>query len=82
MTWEIAIGIFALASFVATFVGAAWKISKVLSTLEVTINMLKQTLEQLQKDSKKEHGELFEKIDDHEQRITKLETINEFSLNT
>ena len=32
MTWEIAIGIFALVSFVATFVGAAWKISKVLST--------------------------------------------------
>ena len=73
MTWEIFLGISALASFVIAIGTIVFKASKVLASLEATVNGLSETLKDFKKDSKSDRKELHDKIDDHEQRIGKLE---------
>lgn len=69
MTWEIALGIFALASFLIAFGGIIFKASKVMTSLEASVKALNEAL----KDSKTDRKDLHEKVDDHEKRIYTLE---------
>lgn len=69
MTWEIFLGIVALFSFVSAIAAIIYKLSKVLTSLEATVNNLSDTL----KDSKTDRKEMHEKLDDHEKRIGILE---------
>lgn len=73
MTWEIFLGIVALVSFVSAIGAIVFKASKVLTSLEVSVNGLSDTLKDFKTDSKADRKELHDKIDDHEQRIGKLE---------
>lgn len=73
MSWEIVLGIIALVGLIGTFVGVAWKISTTLATLDVTIRTLRQTLDELRADSKETHGDIYEKINDHDKRICIIE---------
>lgn len=73
MTWEIFLGISALASFVIAIGTIVFKASKVLASLEATVNGLSETLKDFKKDSKSDRKELHDKIDDHETRIGILE---------
>lgn len=77
MTWEIVVGIIALAGFVGTIAGWASKLSKTLTTLDATIQTLKETIEHLRRDNKESHKEFHQKLDNHEGRITRLESRNE-----
>lgn len=70
MTWEIFLGIVALVTFLIAIGGIIYKLSKVLTSLEATVNSLTETLQ----DSKTDRKEMHKKIDDHETRIVKLET--------
>lgn len=69
MTWEIFLGIVALVGFLISIGGIIYKLSKVLTSLDITVKGLSETL----KDSKTDRKEIHKKIDDHEQRIGKLE---------
>ena len=80
MTWEIALGIFALLSFVATI--GAWisKLSKTLGILENTIGILNRTIDEFKRNSHVTHEKLFERLtkdektlENHEVRIKDLE---------
>lgn len=73
MTWEIALGIFALAAFVISAGTIVAKASHMFATLNATITMLSETLKDFKKDSKTDRKELHDKIDDHETRIGILE---------
>lgn len=73
MTWEIALGLFALAAFVISVGGIVAKASHMFATLNATINMLTDTLKEFKKDSKTDRKELHDRIDDHETRIGILE---------
>lgn len=75
MSWEIVLGIITLVGFVGTFVGGAWRISNTLATLNTTIHTLRETLDEFRKDNKSSHNDLYNKIEDHEKRITTLEVI-------
>lgn len=70
MTWEIFLGIVALVTFLIAIGGIIYKLSRVLTSLDVTVKGLSETL----KDSKTDRKEMHEKLDDHETRIVKLET--------
>ncbi len=69
MTWEIVLGIIALASFLFTLCGIVFKAAKVLTSLEATVKELSASL----KDSKNDRKSLHDKVDDHEKRIYTLE---------
>lgn len=80
MTWEIALGIFAIVSFAAVVIGWSSKISGTLSKLNESVDNLNKTVEKFQNSSDKIHGELFDRVNEsekaiaqHEIRITNLE---------
>lgn len=70
MTWEIFLGIVALVGFLISIGGIIYKLSKVLTSLDVTVKGLSETL----KDSKTDRKKMHEKLEDHETRISILET--------
>ena len=73
MTWEIALGLFALAAFVISVGGIVAKASQMFATLNATINMLSNTLKEFKNDSKTDRKDLHDKVNDHEKRIGILE---------
>ena len=73
MTWEIFLGISALVAFVIAVGTIISKASHTFATLNTTISMLSDTLKEFKKDSKTDHKELHDKIEDHETRIRILE---------
>jgi hypothetical protein len=74
MTWEIALGIFALAGFVISIVTIAGKQAGVLAKLEATLTALNETLEELKENNRASHKDIYEKIGDHETRVKEIET--------
>lgn len=75
MTWEIALGIFALLGAFATVIGWSAKIVKAITALQTSLDLLNSTLSDLKKDNREEHKGFRDQIDDHETRITVLETV-------
>lgn len=81
MTWEIVVGIIALVGLVATFVNATYKVSKTMSALNVTIQDLKEALEDFKISNKESHKVFYTKLDNHEHRICALENRSEYCRN-
>ena len=77
MTWEIVLGIIALFGFIATCATYASKQSGILSKLEATLNALNETLEELKENNRASHKDIYEKIGNHEKRISKLEVYHD-----
>lgn len=77
MTWEIALGIFALVAFVISIVTIAGKWAGVISRLEATLNALNETLEELKENNRASHKDIYDKIADHDKRISKLEVYHD-----
>ena len=79
MTWEIALGIFALVSFVAVIIGWTSKIISALTKLNVSVDVLNETM----KDYKNIQTALSERLGEHDvtlaehgERIRSLEKKN------
>lgn len=77
MTWEIVAGIIALFGFILTIAGYSGKLSKALASLETTLKALKETLDEFKESNKESHKEFYERLDNHESRISRLETKHE-----
>ena len=73
MSWEIVVGISVLVGLVATFVGAAWKLASSIAELNVAITNLQNSFSEMREDSKTSHTKIYNKLDDHERRITTVE---------
>ena len=77
MTWEIALGIFALVGFVISIVTVAGKQAGLLAKLEATLNALNETLEELKENNRASHKDIYNKIGEHDKRISKLEVYHD-----
>lgn len=73
MSWEIVAGIIALVGFVGTIATWSGKLSRTLASLETTLNALRNTLEELKQDNRESHKEFYRRLDDHNDRILRLE---------
>lgn len=73
MSWEIVAGIIALVGFVGTIATWSGKLSRTLASLETTLNALRDTLEELKQDNRESHKEFYRRLDDHNDRILRLE---------
>lgn len=74
MSWEIVLGIIALIGVFGTVAGWASKLSGTLAKLEAAIQTLNKTLDRIQADSKENMDKVNGRLDDHERRLTILET--------
>lgn len=74
MTWEIALGLFALVAFLISVGSIIAKASQMFATLNASINSLTNTLKEFKKDSKSDRQDLHDRVNDHETRIVVLET--------
>ena len=77
MTWEIVLGIIALVGFVSTIATYASKQSSILSKLEATLTALNNTLEELKENNRASHKDIYNKIGEHDKRISKLEVYHD-----
>ena len=80
MTWDIALGIFALCAFVLSIIGLTSKLSTAIATLNTTVQNLNKTIDGLKENNKEAHKEMYQRLNkhdktlvDHERRIQNLE---------
>lgn len=71
MSWEIALGIFALFAFVASVISLAVKLTRPITELSGEIKLLRQSIEDLRKATEKDIERMQEQLDDHEGRLRK-----------
>ena len=81
MTWEIFLGIVALVGFMITVISPLMKLSKTMTELNVNMQNLNQAMNTLTSNNTESHRRIWEhneeqasKIENHEKRITKIET--------
>lgn len=81
MTWEIFLGIGALLSFIIAVTGPMMKLNTSITKLNDSVDVLKTAIERIEDDNEKNRKKIWEhndsqddKIENHEQRITKIET--------
>lgn len=81
MTWEIFLGIVAIVGFCVTIMTPLIKLSKTMTELNVNMQNLNQAMNTLTANNTESHRRIWahndeqdEKIENHEKRITKIET--------
>ena len=81
MTWEIFLGIVALVGFVITLATPLMKLSKTMTELNINMQNLNKAMNVLTANNTESHRRIWqhneeqdEKIENHEKRITKIET--------
>lgn len=81
MTWEIFLGIVALVGFCVTIATPLIKLSKTMTELNVNMQNLNQAMNTLTANNTESHRRIWahneeqdEKLENHEKRITKIET--------
>lgn len=81
MTWEIFLGIVALVGFCVTIATPLTKLSKTMTELNVNMQNLNQAMNTLTANNTESHRRIWahneeqdEKLENHEKRITKIET--------
>ena len=69
MTWEIALGIFAmLSAFIAVF-NIVVRVNKTLCSLEIVVKQIKECIER----QSEKNGLFFSKLSEHDIRLTRIE---------
>ena len=81
MTWEIFLGIVALVGFCVTIATPLMKLSKTMTELNVNMQNLNQATNTLTANNTESHRRIWahndeqdERLENHEKRITKIET--------
>lgn len=69
MTWEIALGIFALAGFVISIVSIAAKTIRILTQLETTIKNLQYTVDDFKNTYEKNKSRIWDTLDEHGEKL-------------
>jgi uncharacterized coiled-coil protein SlyX len=73
MTWEIAVGIFALVGFVTSIGAFIFKLSGMLTKLQATLDALNSVLDELKKSNNDDHKYFREKLEELERRLIEVE---------
>lgn len=72
MSWDIVTGIIALIGVFGTIATWSSKLSRTLASLEVTLNALRDTLEELKENNRESHKDIYHRLDEHQDWITRL----------
>lgn len=80
MTWEIVTGLITLFSFIVAIVTPITKLTKVMTKLTASVENLRQVVDQMGTQNTESHKRIWEhndeqdgRLNDHEQRIFKME---------
>lgn len=73
MTWEIAVGVIALVGFVVSIGTLLFKLSAVLTRLDVTVKDMQAANATDRKNKEAEHKEMYEMLEEHDKTLTKHE---------
>lgn len=77
MSWEIVTGIIALIGVFGTVATWSSKLSMTLANLEATLKSLQETLKELKENNHESHKDIYQKLANHETRISHLEDIDD-----
>ena len=69
MTWEIAVGIFALIAAFVPILNVVVKVNKTLCSLEIVVKQIQECIE----DQSAKNGIFYTRLSEHEIRLTKIE---------
>lgn len=73
MTWEIVTGLIVIVGALVSLGTVLAKLIKTLTTLDVTLKNLQENINKDSESNSKTHDRIFDKLDDHEGRISYLE---------
>lgn len=71
--WQIITVLVTLVSFIAIFVGCAWKFASMITKLETLIENLSQTIDRIETEQKEDKNEILTRINDHDKRLSTVE---------
>ena len=71
--WDIFVVLVAVVGLFATVLPFFTKLNRTLGELNATVSQLREIISNSEKKSRETHTRIFEKLDDHEKRISHLE---------
>lgn len=71
--WDVFIVIAAVVSLFATVLPFFTKLNRTLGELNATVEQMQAVISNFEKNSRETHSKLYNKLDDHERRISRLE---------
>lgn len=71
--WDIFVVLVAVVGLFATVLPFFTKLNRTLGELNATVEQLKGIMANAEKKSRETHTKIFDKLDDHEKRISRLE---------
>lgn len=71
--WQVVSVIVTLVSFIAIFVGCAWKFGSMITKLETLIQNLSNTIEKMEAEQEKDKLQILQRIEEHDKRLGHVE---------
>lgn len=71
--WQVVGVIITLVSFIAVFVGCAWKFGSMITKLETLIENLTHTIDRIEAEQKEDKQQILARIEDHDSRLRQVE---------
>ena len=71
--WDVFLILAEIVAFVAVILSFSSKFNQTLGEFRAVISQLKETVSNMQINSRETHGNIYKKLDDHEKRISRLE---------
>lgn len=71
--WEVVTLLITLVSFIAIFVGCAWKFASMITKLETLIENLSVTIDRIEEEQKEDKQQILARIEDHDSRLRQVE---------
>lgn len=71
--WDIFLVLVAVVGLFATVLPFFTKLNRTLGELNATVEQMQNVITNFEKNSRETHGKIYDKLDDHEQRISHLE---------
>lgn len=71
--WDVFLIIAAIVGLFATVLPFFTKLNRTLGELNATVEQTRSILTNFEKNSRETHGRIYDKLDDHETRISRLE---------
>lgn len=71
--WDVFLIIAAVVGLFATVLPFFTKLNRTLGELNATVEQMQNVISNFEKNSRETHGKIYNKLDDHETRISRLE---------
>ena len=71
--WDVFLVLVAVVGLFATVLPFFTKLNRTLGELNATVEQMQKVISNFEKNSHETHGKIYEKLDDHETRISHLE---------